>query len=152
MSRTDVEVLVVGASGLVGTSLMNVLGDRARGTYQRNPRAGLAELDVCDAAAVRAEVVSTRPRAVVHCAAWTYVDGCEQDPERSHAVNVEGVHNVARAAAEIDARMIFISSDYVFGDGTGPHAIAEQPGPLNVYGRHKLEAERVVATTVRDRV
>jgi len=148
---TEPDVLVIGASGLVGTALMRRLGARACGTYRQNGAPGLVPLDVCDAPAVRDLVAQTRPRAVVHCAAWTHVDGCEEDPERSHAINVDGVGNVARAAAAIDARMIFISSDYVFGDG-GPHAISEQPAPLNVYGRHKLEAERVVATTVRDRV
>jgi dTDP-4-dehydrorhamnose reductase len=143
---------VIGASGLVGTALMERLGSRALGTYRGSARPRLEQVDVADATAVKKLLERTAPRAVVHAAAWTHVDGCEQDPERSQAINVDGTRNVAHACAEVGARMIFISSDYVFGDGDGPHAIDETPAPLNVYGRHKLAAERIVSRTVGDHV
>ena len=98
-----------------------------------------ADLDVCDAAAVRAAL---RPDdVVIHTAAMTDVDGCEREPERAFAVNAAGAANVA----ETGARTILLSTDYVFdGEATGAYVEDDPTGPLSAYGRSKLEAERAV--------
>jgi dTDP-4-dehydrorhamnose reductase len=142
------DVVVVGASGLVGTAVFARLRARAVGTSHTRPNPELVGLDVTDRRAAHELLGRLQPRVVVHCAAWTHVDGCEADPARSRLVNVEGVRNVALAAASIGAHLIFFSSDYVFGGEHGPHRLDEPLAPMNVYGRHKLEAESVVAATV----
>jgi len=144
------DVLVIGASGLVGGCIARRLGDAAVGTFRTQPREHCVRLDITDARATHEVVARASPRVIVHCAAWTHVDGCESDPQRSYATNVEGVRNVAVAAAAGGARMIFFSTDYVFGGDEGPHRLEEAPAPLNVYGRHKLEAETIVAKAVAD--
>jgi dTDP-4-dehydrorhamnose reductase len=98
-----------------------------------------AGLDVCDAAAVRAVLRSDD--VVIHTAAMTDVDGCERDPETAFAVNASGAANVAATGA----RTILLSTDYVFdGAAAGAYAEDDETGPLSVYGRSKLEAERAV--------
>ena len=98
-----------------------------------------AGLDVCDAAAVRAALRSDD--VVIHTAAMTDVDGCERDPETAFAVNASGAANVAATGA----RTILLSTDYVFdGAAAGAYAEDDATGPLSVYGRSKLEAERAV--------
>jgi dTDP-4-dehydrorhamnose reductase len=112
----------------------------------------LPELDITDGAAVRAFFQAERVQAVVNCAAWTDVDGAEARPEEARAVNARGAGNLARAAAEFDATMVHVSTDYVF-DGQAPRDSEGRPrpyvesdptGPLGVYGRTKLEGEREV--------
>lgn len=140
---------MIGASGLVGSRVLAHFGDRAIGTYCSRPLPGLRHLDMTNPAGVDAAIASLGPRAIVLAAAYTHVDGCEQDLARSKAVNVEGPCAVARAAGRYGARLVFLSSDYVFGGETGPHRLDEAPAPLNVYGRHKLEAERAIAKETR---
>ncbi len=96
-------------------------------------------LDVTDAAAVRRELAGAD--IVIHCAAYTDVDGCERDPARADAVNARGAANVAAAAA----RVIHLSTDYVFdGASTEPYAEDATPNPQSAYGRSKLAGERAV--------
>jgi dTDP-4-dehydrorhamnose reductase len=128
---SDPRVLVTGAGGQVGRALRAHLPDA---TFLAR-----ADLDVCDAEAVRAAV---RPEdVVVHTAAMTDVDGCERDPAAAFAVNAAGTANVVARGA----RVILLSTDYVF-DGRASRAYAEDDptGPLSAYGRSKLEAERAV--------
>jgi len=139
------KTLVIGASGLVGSRILARLGATAEGTYCTNERPGLRLLDITEADAVDGEIEALQPSAVVLAAAYTHVDGCEKDPGRSYDINVAGTRNVARAAARRGVRLVFLSTDYVFGGADGPHALDEAPAPMNVYGRHKLEAERIVA-------
>jgi len=146
MSGIAGKTLVIGASGLVGSRILARLGDQALGTYCSHPRPGLQLVDITDADTVDDEIEALRPSVVVLAAAYTHVDGCETDPARSYDINVAGTRNVARAASRYDARLVFLSSDYVFDGEHGPHAIDEAPAPMNVYGHHKLEAERIVAS------
>jgi len=135
---------------LVGTALVNRLGKRAFGTCNLHPRPGLIKLDIGDRAAVDRVVARCKPRVIVHAAAYADVNGCELDPQRSHWVNVEGTRNVVRAAATASSRYVFLSTDYVFGGEVGPHRLGETIAPLNVYGRHKAEAEALVASVLDD--
>jgi dTDP-4-dehydrorhamnose reductase len=146
------KLLIVGASGLVGGYLFEYFGDRAIGTGHEHVdrRRGLIACDISDAEQVRRVISETGADAVIHCAAYTNVDGCERDPDRSYAVNVIGTRNVAQACGTAGVRYVFFSTDYVFGGSGGPHTLDEAFEPLSVYGRHKLEAERCVADNARD--
>ena len=100
-----------------------------------------ADLDVTDAPAVREALAGAG--VVINCAAYTDVDGAESDPAAAHAVNVEGARNVAEAAA----RVIYVSSDYVFdGSKPEPYLESDATGPLSEYGRSKLAGERATLT------
>jgi dTDP-4-dehydrorhamnose reductase len=140
------KTLIIGASGLVGSRILARLGDAARGTYCSHPRPGLELVDITVADTVEDEIEAFRPAVVVLAAAYTHVDGCETDPARSYDINVAGTRNVARTAARYGARLVFLSTDYVFDGEHGPHALDEAPAPMNIYGHHKLEAEHIVAS------
>jgi dTDP-4-dehydrorhamnose reductase len=98
-------------------------------------------LDVTDARAVEGVLTSTEADLIIHAAAWTDVDGCENDPARAHAANAQGARNVAAFAG--DAFVVQVSTDYVF-DGTTGRAYVEtdETNPVQVYGRTKLEGEK----------
>jgi dTDP-4-dehydrorhamnose reductase len=110
-----------------------------------------ARLDIANAEDVSRTVNYRRPNAVINCAAWTNVDGCESDVERAFAVNARGPENLARASRDVNAAFVTISTDYVF-DGTkeGFYTQEDEPNPESVYGRAKLEGERR-STLVYDR-
>jgi dTDP-4-dehydrorhamnose reductase len=136
-----VSVLIVGASGQLGQDLMRQFGDEAVGLTH-------AEIDVTDGVGVSRIVREQRPDWVVNTAAFHRVDDCELNPTLAFAVNATGAANVARAAAEVDAGVVFYSTDYVFG-GEGrprhdPHTESSLPDPYNVYGVSKLAGERMV--------
>jgi dTDP-4-dehydrorhamnose reductase len=90
-------------------------------------------------------IVKHSPDAVVHCSAWTAVDAAEDVPEKAAAVNVEGPRNIAQVCKEIGAKMVYISTDYVFpGDGEEFYEVDDCTGPSSVYGRTKLGGELAV--------
>ena len=104
-----------------------------------------ADCDLADATAVAEWFATHRPTHVVHCAAYTDVDGCERDRDRAWRDNTRAAENVARAAALLGARLLHLSTDYVF-DGAKPAPYVEEDAtaPLSVYGKTKLEAEQAV--------
>jgi len=105
-----------------------------------------ADLDIADAESVRAAVRDVRPDAVINCAAWTDVDGAEASEPQATVVNGDGAGHVAAAAAEVDAHVVHVSTDYVFGgDATAPYREDAPTGPIGAYGRSKLAGERAVA-------
>jgi len=131
------EVLVTGAGGLLGRTLVAQLGPRAQGLTH-------AELDIADARAVESVVASVAPRVVVNCAAMTNVDACESEPDAAWAANAEGPGHLARAAAAAGAEIVHISTDYVFDGDKGAYTEADETNPLQVYGRAKLAGEDLV--------
>ena len=159
-------VLVTGVAGQLGHDVMNELNRRGHdgiGTDLAAEYAGVQDgsavtemkylsLDITDADAVNRAICDTHPDAVIHCAAWTAVDLAEDEDKRDavYAVNVAGTQNIASAVKNIDAKMLYLSTDYVF-DGQG-----DQPWdpdyrgykPLNVYGQTKLEGEKAVSATL----
>ena len=143
-------VLIVGASGFVGGELMKVFGAEAVGTYCHTPVAGLVPLDITDEAQVGALVDRLRPSLIIHPAAQPNVDRCETEVEESYRVNVAGTRSVAAAAARVGARFVYFSTDYLFDGTAGPYPVDATPAPLQVYGQHKLAAERAVRETVDD--
>lgn len=102
-----------------------------------------AALDIGDAAQVQHVIERERPNAVINCAAWTDVDGCESDPQKAERANATGPANLAHACREVGATFLTISTDYVFdGLKDGFYTQRDEPRPLSVYGRFKLDGER----------
>ena len=133
--------LVTGASGMLGADLIAALASRGE------PATGMdrASLDVTDAAAVIDAIARCRPDVVVNCAAWTAVDDAEASEEQALAVNAGGAANLAAASAGVGARLVQISTDYVFpGDADRPYAEDSVPAPGTAYGRTKLAGEQAV--------
>jgi dTDP-4-dehydrorhamnose reductase len=138
-------LLVTGAAGMLGTDVVTAAAGHDVIAFTR------ADLDIADAAAVRAAVRDVRPEAVVNCAAWTDVDGAEAAEPAATAVNGDGAGHVAAAAAEVGAHVVHVSTDYVFpGDATEPYREDAPTGPRTAYGRSKLAGERAVAAAAPD--
>ena len=132
-------ILVTGAAGLVGHALVEhcaASGDRVL-AYDHNG------LDISDTRSVEELIVAQSPDAVINCAAWTDVDGCESNPEKARLVNALGPENLARACSKANAVFVTISTDYVFdGAKEGFYTQRDQPLPISNYGKSKLEGER----------
>jgi len=129
-------VTVFGASGLLGQALMR--------EWKDDDVAGLSssDADIRDSEQVERAIRRTRPDWVVLSAAYTDVDGCESNPDLAYAVNRDGAAKVACAAKTIGARLVFLSSDYVFdGRKSTPYEIDDPRNPQSVYGKTKAEAE-----------
>lgn len=104
---------------------------------------GSAELNVVDAEAVNEQLQKFRPQVVINCAAYTAVDKAESDAINAYAINEKGVRNLALACASLNARLLHVSTDFVFdGRKSSPYNGADQPNPLGVYGASKLAGER----------
>ncbi len=129
---------VTGVGGMLGKEILRA-ADSKGGAILGWDRAAL---DVTDAEAVRRAIDAAKPDVVIHAAAWTDVDACESDPDRAFRVNARGTVNVAAACRESGARLVTISTDYVFpGDREEPWREDDSPSPLSVYGWSKLAAE-----------
>ena len=129
-------VTIFGASGLLGRALMREWsGDEVVGLMSR-------DADIRDAGQVQSAIQGTRPQWVVLAAAYTDVDGAESNPDRALSVNRDGALNVAQAAKQAGARLLFLSSDYVFdGKKKSLYETGDARNPLGVYARSKAEAE-----------
>jgi dTDP-4-dehydrorhamnose reductase len=130
------KAMIFGASGLLGQALMREWkGDEVIGLTSR-------DFDIRDTDKVRRVIENTRPEWIVLAAAYTDVDGCESNQELAFSVNRDGAVNVARAAKAASAKLLFLSSDYVFdGKKNSPYEVDEQRNPQSIYGRSKAEAE-----------
>ncbi|MBS3757257.1 MAG: dTDP-4-dehydrorhamnose reductase [Desulfobacterales bacterium] len=143
-------VLITGARGQLGQDCAAVLGGRHRVTA-----VDVDELDIVFAKAVDAAVQSLSPEIIVNCAAFTNVDACESQKDSAWRVNADGPANLAAAAAKTGARLIHISTDYVFdGQKPVPEAYTESdaPHPLSVYGKSKLEGEQRIMEKIDNHV
>jgi dTDP-4-dehydrorhamnose reductase len=133
--------LVTGAGGMLGTDLVAAVASRGEHVTAMDR----ASLDVTDAAAVTDAIARCRPEVVVNCAAWTAVDDAEAAEEQALAVNGGGPANLAAACAGLGARLVQVSTDYVFAGQAGrPYAEDDAPAPRTAYGRTKLAGERAV--------
>lgn len=133
-------ILVTGAAGSLGSDLCDSLGGQFRVV-----RATRKDFDITDLQATRSFVLATKPDAIIHPAAFTDVDGCERQQDKAFAVNGLGARNVAVAARNVDAKLFYISTDYVF-DGTKsePYLEYDRPNPQTIYGKSKLMGEQFV--------
>jgi dTDP-4-dehydrorhamnose reductase len=139
--------LVTGAAGMLGRELVGVLAGHGAAVSGQ----ARGDLDVTDAAAVRAAVAWYRPDVVVNCAAWTDVDAAEEHEQAALAVNGVGPRHLAAACAQVGARLVQVSTDYVFGgDQRVPYAESDRPAPRTAYGRTKLAGERAVLELLPD--
>ncbi len=145
------EVLVIGASGILGQYLLAEAEERhcsVEGTYHSDPVDGLKKVDLADSTAVGETVKSMKPDVVLLSGAMTSVDGCESHPDYARMVNSEAPLIAAEACRAIGARLVYFSTDYVFDGFTGQSDEEKQPIPINVYGRTKLEGERNVLSVL----
>ncbi len=128
-------ILVVGANGMLGQDLLAALGERGRGV-------DLPDIDITDMRSVQQVLTALKPRVVVNCAAYTDVDGCEDNEETAMQVNGEGVAFLAMITREIGAKLVQVGTDYVFDGAKGaPYVEVDLQKPLNVYGESKLAGE-----------
>lgn len=136
--------LITGAGGQLGCDVKREL--LKRGVSEKDiatPRS--SELDITDAKAVENYVKNFHPDVIFHCAAYTNVDGAESDEEACRKVNVDGTENLTRAAEQVDAKIIYVSTDYVFdGENSDPYNTNDATNPQGVYGKTKREGERAV--------
>ena len=160
------KVFVTGVGGQLGHDVVNELerkGHEAVGSDIQAEYSGIADgtavvtapyvqLDITDMDAVQRVIEEIKPDAIIHCAAWTNVDGAEAEENRPKvdAINHIGTQNIADAVKAVDAKMVYISTDYVFdGQGERPWEPDDKCyAPLNVYGQSKLDGELVVANTL----
>ncbi len=134
------KVMVTGARGQLGTEVVSRLDALGIEAIQ----ADLPELDITDENMVKAFIEANAPDAVIHCAAYTAVDKAEEDREACRLVNEVGTINVALACKAQDSKLLYVSTDYVFGEGDAPHEINDAKAPLNYYGETKLAGEAAV--------
>lgn len=132
-------VLVTGANGMLGSEVLTLL--RRDASIVALPTTS-REMDVTNLAQVRDVMGRLRPTHVIHCAAYTLVDTAEKDPLRAFQVNAEGTKNLGFFCRELDAELVYVSTDYVFsGTAKHPYRETDPTGPLNAYGRSKLLGE-----------
>lgn len=158
----DMKVFVTGVGGQLGHDVVNELDRRAHESIGSDIQAvysgvndGSAvvsapyvQMDITDGAAVSKMIEELNPDVIIHCAAWTNVDGAEapENQAKVHQINAVGTENIAKAAKAVDAKMVYISTDYVFdGQGERPWEPDDKCyAPLNVYGQSKLDGEKAV--------
>ncbi len=134
--------LVTGANGQLGRAICEL--------YSGNPeveivKTDVAELDITDVSAVTAMIEEVKPYAIINCAAHTNVNACETDADNAYKINAIGPRNLSIAAAKTGAKMVHVSTDYVFeGNGTVPYTEFDDTNPLAMYGKTKLEGEKFV--------
>lgn len=161
MNNDNNIVLVTGAAGQLGYDVINELSSKGmlpigidikvEADIMCKPKwSKYIKVDISDAESVNNVIALNRPSAIIHCAAWTNVDGAEEKNNKSFVrkINVEGTDNLVKAAKEISAKFVYISTDYVFnGDGTRPWKPDNKNyAPQNYYGQTKLEGELAVSS------
>ncbi len=136
------KVLIAGARGMLGADMVLAATNAGHDVigFGRN------EMDVTNPDAVRRRMELERPDMVINCAAWTDVDGAEAEEGAAFQINGTGAGNVAAGAREVDAAVVYVSTDYVFDGQKGePYVESDQPAPLSAYGRTKLAGEEATA-------
>lgn len=134
-------ILVTGVKGQLGHDVMNELAKRGH----TGIGVDVEEMDITDAKKVDEVIRASEVEAVIHCAAYTAVDAAEDQVELCRKINAEGTENIAKVCKDLDIKMMYISTDYVFdGEGTRPWEPDDERHPLNVYGQTKYEGELAV--------
>ena len=129
-------IVVAGARGMLGRDLMEMFGEEARAVLHD-------EMEITDPVSVEKVLKGLQPKVVINSVAYTDVDGCESNSERAFAVNGEGVRNLALVTRDIGAKLVQVSTDYVFDGSKGTPWFEDDPvNPLSVYGRSKLAGEK----------
>lgn len=140
------KVLVTGVKGQLGYDVMNELEKQGL----EGIGVDIDEMDITDADQVNKVIKEAAPDAVIHCAAYTAVDAAEDNEEICRKVNAQGTENIAKVCEELDIKMMYISTDYVFnGQGERPWEPDDEREPLNVYGQTKYEGELAIEEHVK---
>ncbi|CAN5555883.1 dTDP-4-dehydrorhamnose reductase [soil metagenome] len=150
------KILITGANGLLGQHLVKLILDSTSNeimaTSKREPRLVIQDsrihyysLDITDGMAVNLLLEKLRPDTIIHCAALTQVDECEQNPIKAWEINVTATRFLVEAAKQINAFMIFVSTDFVFDGIHGPYKETDEVNPVSYYGSTKVAAEKAVA-------
>ncbi len=143
-------IMITGASGLLGRAIFEKLftdSFNILGTSFSRYNEELLSLDLTDFDLVRKCVEKFQPDIIIHCAAERSPDICEKQPEKTKKINVNATQNLAQLGLEYSAKLIFISTDYVFDGSKPPYQINDQPNPINAYGISKWQAEKSVLLT-----
>lgn len=139
--EASMKVFVTGVKGQLGFDVVNELKKRGHEAIGVD----IDEMDITDEVSVNKVIQAAAPDAVIHCAAYTAVDAAEENEELCRNVNAKGTEYIAKVCRELDIRMMYISTDYVFdGQGTRPWEPDDEREPLNVYGQTKYEGELAV--------
>ena len=142
------KILVTGANGQLGRAVNLKYKDNADVEIYNTDvveMEGIHVVDITDIDDVMRVVNEVKPYAIINCAAHTNVDGCEKDFDNAYRINAIGPRNLSIAAKSVGAKMVHISTDYVFGgDGTRPYVEYDETNPQGAYGRTKLEGEKFV--------
>lgn len=140
------KILVTGVTGQLGHDVVNTLNIR----NIQNIGVSSKDFNITDFESTKNFIEKYMPDCVIHCAAYTYVDKAEDEPEICEKINVEGTKNIATVCSMLNIKMVYISTDYIFpGTGTKPYDINDETVPLSVYGKTKLEGENLVKELVK---
>jgi dTDP-4-dehydrorhamnose reductase len=144
LKEESLKVLVTGANGMFGTDLVEILGSRDQ-VIPTDVTGDMIHLDITNTQECSDVILGERPDVVVHCAAYTDVDGCERDPDKAYKLNALGTWNIASACNLADAAIVYVSTDFVF-DGEKGEAYTEydSPNPVSKYGASKYAGEQHV--------
>ena len=147
-------ILLTGSNGLLGNKIVNLLAERdhvrlmatSRGINRHPLQEGYEyePLDLTDHVKMAQLIRDFQPDDIIHGAAMTQVDVCEEDKEMCDAVNVESVRKLTELASELGSRLTYISTDFIFDGTAGPYKETDTPNPVNYYGHSKLKAEQIV--------
>jgi dTDP-4-dehydrorhamnose reductase len=145
-------LLVIGAKGMLGRDLMDVLRFSFRSDQDWEVLGwDIDEIDIQEENTTVTKIESLQPKIVINVAAYTDVDGCESNEEKAFAINAEGMRHVALGASRCGAKVVYLSTDYIFdGEKKEPYLEDDPAHPLNAYGRSKLKGEQYVQELVKD--
>jgi len=140
------KIAVIGGSGFLGSELLKILGETYAvvGTYRNNEQQGLHRLDVTDKKNVNKFAVKEKPVVVIHTAAMSDPDDCEENKELAENINHVGMRNIVELCRAHGSKLIYISTAYVFDGNKGNYKESDECNPINVYGKTKLRAEQEV--------
>lgn len=135
------KVLVTGANGQLGYDVVKLLNNSKYAVFPFDRM----QMDITNEGIVQQTVEDIKPDVIIHCAAYTNVDGAEKDEVTAYQVNALGTKNIAKAAESVDAKLVYVSTDYVFdGVANRPYEVDDLTNPLNNYGKTKLAGEKFV--------
>jgi len=143
------KIFITGGSGLLGSNLAYILRENHEvyATYNTHyvsiPNVTFMQIDLTDEIC-SSKIASINPDCIIHCAALTNIDQCETDPDRAYLYNVTASKYIAQAAQQISAYLMYVSTDAVYNGFSGPYSEDDETQPINVYGKTKLEAEKMI--------
>lgn len=153
VARENIECLVIGANGLVGRRVGKLFSDKDikwKGTYSKRPEEELLKLDITNSAEVEGIFSKFSPKVVFHCANLAGgVDFCEANPDIATEFHLSATKDIGTHCKDIDAMIVFISTDYVFDGSKESYREEDEPNPLNLYGRLKLQAEQWIQKNLK---